>query len=146
MDPHVEKLTTPEECDQFILNVAEEYPALAMEARRKAVALRASQAGATTEAEREALEAVYAYEAVRTQPGGKKFRATRTWQMIKRHGIIKAIERAVDRDDDPTGYSALLAMNMKDLSFEAVVVRRPTTFSTAVVDRCKRRLSQHESA
>src|SRR5688572_11015395 len=125
IDPSVLKLTTPEECDQFAINVAQKHPELAVQARRRGVELRAQQAGAKSEAEREALQAVYAYEAVRTQPGGKRFRASRTWQMIKRHGIIGAVERAVDRDDDPAGYKALVAMNMKDLSFEAVVVRHP---------------------
>jgi hypothetical protein len=145
MDPHVARLTTPEECDQFVINVVEKHPELALEAKRRAVELRALAAGAKTEVEREALEAVYAYEDVRTKPGGKKFRATRTWQMIKRHGIISAIERAVDRDEDPTGYQALAAMNMRDKSFEAVVVRHPGVFSPDVVQRCRSRLSGYES-
>ena len=40
MDETVRRLTTPEECEQFIKNVQEQYPALAIEARRKAVELR----------------------------------------------------------------------------------------------------------
>ena len=42
MDETVRRLTTPEECEQFIKNVQERYPALAIEARRKAVELRAA--------------------------------------------------------------------------------------------------------
>ncbi|MCJ7784847.1 MAG: hypothetical protein MUP41_13020 [Desulfobacterales bacterium] len=62
MDETVRRLTTPEECEQIIKNVQEQYPALAVEARRRAVELRAAAHGAQTAAEREALRAVYAYE------------------------------------------------------------------------------------
>jgi hypothetical protein len=65
--------------------------------------------------EREALEAVYAYERVISKKRGKKVSASRTWQMIKRHGIIEAMERVVNRDDDATGYVALAEMGMLDL-------------------------------
>ena len=62
MDETVRRLTTPEECEQFIKNVQERYPGLAIEARRKAVELRAAAHGAQTAAEKEALRAVYAHE------------------------------------------------------------------------------------
>jgi plasmid stability protein len=51
-------------------------PDLARAARRRAVQLRAAAHGATTTAEREALEAVYAYERVLSQNRGKKTRAS----------------------------------------------------------------------
>jgi hypothetical protein len=75
MDPHIAKLTTPEECEQFAINVSETEPTLALAAKRRAVELRAQKAGAKTDAEREALEAVYAYEAVLAERKGKKVRA-----------------------------------------------------------------------
>jgi hypothetical protein len=144
MHPNVARLTTPEECEQFAINVAEKYPDLALEAKRRAVELRAQQAGVKTDVEREALEAVYAYEAVLSEQKGKRIRASRTWQMIKRHGIIGAMERAVDRDDDPSGYKALVAMGMEDLSFEAVVLRHPSVFSPEAIAHCKKRLADYK--
>jgi hypothetical protein len=66
--------------------------------------------------------------------------------MIERHGIIGAVVRAVDRDDDPSGYTALSAMGMTDRSFESVVVRHPTVFGADVVARCQERLARYQQA
>jgi hypothetical protein len=145
MDQRIARLTTPEECEQFILNVGKTDPDLALIARRRAVQLRAEQAGAKTDAEREAFEAVYAYEAVLAEQQGKKVRASRTRQMITRHGIIEAVERAVRRNDDPSGYKTLASIGMADLSFEAVVLRHPTVFSSNAVAHSRRRLAEREA-
>ena len=85
--------------------------------------------GATTTAEREALQAVYAYERVLCEKHGKTVHSSRTWQMIKRHGIITAVERAVNRKDVTPDYTALVEMGMSDFAFEAVVCRHPSVFS-----------------
>lgn len=142
MDEKVARLKTPEDCDQFALNVAKESPELAQQARRRAVELRAALHGATTVAEHQALQAVYAYERVLTDKRGKTVRATRTWQMIKRYGIIAAVERAVNRTEVTTGYMALVEMGMQDLAFEAVVCRHPTVFSAEAVQRSWDRLKE----
>lgn len=78
MDQKVLRLRTPEDCESFATNVEAKYPALAQEARRRAVELRAHNFGAKSEAEREALQAVYAYEEVLCRKNGKKTRASRT--------------------------------------------------------------------
>ena len=146
MDERVARLKTPDECEQFALNVQSRLPDLARAARRRAVQLRAAAHGATSAVEREALEAVYAYERVLSQKRGKKIRASRTWQMIKRHGIVGAVERAVSRSDDPAGSTALVEMGMQDLSFEAVVVRHPEVFSREAVSRSTDRLREWTAA
>lgn len=110
MDEMIAKFKTPESCEQFAINVEERSPERALEARRRAVELRAEAHGATTAAEREALEAVYAYERVLSQKRGKKTRASRTWQMIERRGIIEAVERVVTARDDATGFKLLIEM------------------------------------
>ncbi|MFC1461736.1 hypothetical protein ACFLQR_04380, partial [Verrucomicrobiota bacterium] len=91
MNELVARLKTPEECEQFAINVQNRLPELAQAARRRGVEFRAALHGATTAAEREALQAVYAYERVLCEKRGKTVRASRTWQMIKRHGIITAV-------------------------------------------------------
>jgi hypothetical protein len=146
MDETVRRLKTPEECEQFIKNVQEKYPALAVEARRRAVEMRAAAHGAQTAAERESLQAVYAYEEVLSAKRGRKTRASRTWQMIKRHGIIPAVERAVNRKDETLGYTTLIEMNMQDFAFEAVVLRYPDLFSPATIDRAKTRMDESKHA
>src|SRR5882672_9281909 len=121
-DERVARLKTPQECEQFAINVeARGKPELALSARRRAVELLALSHNANGAAEREALEAVYAYERVLSGNRGKKIRATRTWQMIAKLGIIAAVERVVSRPSEAKGYTALVKMGMEDKAFEAVV-------------------------
>jgi uncharacterized protein YecA (UPF0149 family) len=142
MDERVTRLRTPEECEQFILNVADRFSELVREAHRRAVELRAEAHGAKSAVELESLRAVYAYEKALSQTRGKTVRAVRTWQMIKRHGIIKAVEKAVDRRQTTAGYKVLVAMGMKDLLFEAVVCRHPEVFSPSALKRSQERLKE----
>jgi len=93
MDERVTRCETPEECEQFAINVQNRLPELAQSARRRAIELRAALYGAATASEQEAIQAVYAYERVLSEKRGKTVRASRTWQMIKRHGIIPAVEK-----------------------------------------------------
>jgi hypothetical protein len=142
-DDPIAKLKTPEDCEQFAINVEERgKPELALAARRKAIELRAAKHGASTAAEREALEAVYAYERVLFRKHGRNTRASRTWRMIERRGIIPAVEHVVTRRDESTGYTALVEMGMQDKAFEAVVLRYPQVFSAEAVRRSKERLAK----
>lgn len=140
MDERVTRLKTPEECEQFALNVQSRLPELARVARRRAVELRAAAHGATTIAEREALEAIYAYERVLYNRHGRNIRASRTWQMIKHHGIIAAVEQVVKRKADSVGYKSLVEMGMQDLAFEVVVLRHPEVFSQEAIAQASERL------
>jgi hypothetical protein len=143
MDDTIANLKTPEECEQFAINVEERGKReLAVAARRRAVELRAAAHGASTAAEREALEAVYAYERVLSSRHGRKTRASRTWQMIERRGIIPAVEHVVTRTAESTGYTALVQMGMQDKAFESVVLRHPDVFSPDAVRRSKERLDR----
>jgi len=144
MDELIAKLKTPEECIVFEKNVTERgRPDLALAARKRAVELRALQHGAATDVERECLEAVFAYEQVLSAKNGKKTRASRTWPMIERYGIIEAVERAVNRKDETMGYTALLEMGLESYAFEAVILRHPNSFSPSVVQRSQERVNLH---
>lgn len=143
VDESIAKLTTPASCEQFALNVeASGKHELALRARRRAVELRAAEHGAVNQAEREALEAVYAYERVLSAHKGRGTRASRTWQMIERHGIINAVERVVARSAESAGYAMLVNMGLQDMAFEAVVLRHPELFSVEAVRRSRQRLDE----
>lgn len=139
-DERVTRLKTPAECEQFAINVAGRLPELARAAKRRSVELKAAEHGASADVEREALEAVYAYERVLSERRGKTVRASRTWQMIKRHGIIGAVERAVDRKDTTPAYQMLIDLGMQDFAFEAVILRHPTVFSETAIERSRERM------
>jgi len=142
MNDIISKLRTPEECAIFEKNVTERgHPDLALAARRRAIELRAQAHGATTAAERECLEAVYAYERVLSERRRRRTPASRTWQMIKRHGIIGAAERAVTRPIETSGYRALVEMGLEQYAFEAVILRHPEVFSAEAVEHSRSRLS-----
>lgn len=140
MDAVLKRLTTAEECERYANNVQRDDPDLAIEARRRAVELRAEAYGATTQAEQEALRAVYAYEEGLSRKRGRKTRASRTWQMIERHGILGAVERAVNRKDVTAGFAVLREMGMEDFAFELVVIRHSQLFSAAALERSKSRV------
>jgi len=53
---------------------------------RRAVQHRAQTRTPANDAEREAYEAVYAYEEARSKQKGKTIRASRTWPMVDEYG------------------------------------------------------------
>jgi hypothetical protein len=65
--------------------------------------------------------------------------------MIKRHGILNAAERAVNRDQETAGYKALIEMGLQEFAFEAVILRHPDLFSPDVVAISKLRLQEWEA-
>lgn len=141
-DPRVMRLKTPEDCEAFALNVVAKYPDLAKQARRRGVQLRAARYGAKTEAEMESVQAVFAFEEVRSQMRGKRVRASRTWQAIKRDGILPTVEKVVARARETEAYEALMEAGMSDYTFEAVVVRHPDSFSAQALGQARARLDR----
>lgn len=143
MDERVKNLKNPDQCEIFSRNATNlDRPDLADQARLRAVQLRAEDYGADTEAENEALQAVFAYEEVLTKKNGKRTRASRTWQMIKRHGIIHGVEKAVNREAESQSYTTLVEMGLQDCAFEAVILRHPDLFSDDAVKTSEKRLSE----
>lgn len=142
----IAQLPDVDSCERFARNAAERRrDDLCQLAYQRAIELGAKSHGETTIVERECLKAVYAYERVRTQKNGRTTRATRTWQMIDRHGILRAVERVVKRPQDATGYSTLVEMGMQELAFEAVVLRHPSSFSDETIKRSRQRLERLKS-
>jgi hypothetical protein len=143
-DP-VGHLDTPEACEQFARNVeVRGKPDLAVAARRRAVELRAASHSAISGAERDALQAVYAYERTLYAKHGRAIRASRTWKLIKQRGILPAVEHIVTRNEESLGYTALEQMGMRDMSFEAVILRHPHEFSPEAIRKSKERLGEVE--
>ncbi len=141
MDPFILKLDSPERCEQYARNIQVRDPKNAEIALRRAVELRAEQYHATSPAERECVQAVYAYERAMWKQRGKPVKASRTWQMIKRRGIIPAVEYIVNKPEEFPGYTILVEMGMRDMAFEAVVLRHPQHFSEQAIAASQLRLA-----
>lgn len=147
MDERIKKIDSPEKCEIFAKNAIQRGRLdLAQEALLRATELKAETYGAATKAEKEALQAIYAYEETLKLKNGKRTRATRTWQMIERHGIIESVNRAVCRPTETQGYKALLSMGLGNFAFEAVILRYPEVFSPDAVQISKDRLAAWEGA
>jgi hypothetical protein len=147
MDERILSLRTPDECTKFARNAVRlGRPDLAEEALVRSIQLKAEEYGADTSAEKEALQAVYAYEEVLSKKNGKRTTASRTWQMIRRHGIIEGVERAVNRDDVTQDYTDLVEMGLGEHAFESVILRHPAEFSEAAVEKSKQRLTEWKTA
>lgn len=143
MDDRVKKLDTPEKCEIFAKNaLLKDREDLVKQAKERAIVLKAEAYGAKTLAEKEAIKAVYAYEKVLSTNNGKKTRASRTWPMIQKYGIINAVERIVNRKAETKGYTALLKMGLEAYAFEAVILRYPELFSDSAVEISRQRMSE----
>jgi hypothetical protein len=92
----------------------------------------------------EALRAVYAYEEVLAGRHGKRLPASKTWQLIRRHGVLETVEIIVNRDTQPEVFTAVFAalaeMDMLDYAFESVVLRYPHIFKPHTVQRAREHL------
>lgn len=143
MDPRIARLKTAKDCKNFATNALERgFPELAIEARERAVQLRAEAHGATTPVEKECLEAIYAFEEVKSEENGRRTKASRTWQIIKRLGIIPAVERIVTKREVSAGFTALAEIGLKEYAFEAVVLRHPESFSIEAQEISRQRLEE----
>jgi hypothetical protein len=117
----VERIKEPELCYVFARNAIKRgHPELALEAYRRAVDLRAEQHGADTEAEFAAVRAIYAYEEALGYIKGKRTRATGTWQMVNRNGLLAAIQKRLQSRSGEDVGPVLKELGMEDYSFEAV--------------------------
>ncbi len=125
----VMRIKEPELCYVFARNANRKgHPELALQAYRRAVDLRAEKAGANCEVELAALRAVFAYEEALSFSKGKRTRATGTWQMIGRHGLLPAICKRLHSGTDAALAQVLKELGMEDYSFAAVYQAYPDAF------------------
>lgn len=66
--------------------------------------------------------------------------------MVERHGIIEAVERAVNRSHETQGYSSLVEMGLQEFAFEAVILRHRDLFSEPAVTTSEERMSKWRNA
>ena len=146
MDPRIEKLKTPKDCEAFIVNARERgRDDLVKEAYQRMVALRTDAYGPKSPLERQCVEAIYAYEEVLSARAGRRISATKTWQIVRQSGPFTAIDKAVGRKEDETVYPALVAMGLERFAFEAIVSQHPNEFSFEAVEQSRARVARRQS-
>ena len=115
------RIKKPELCYVFADNAVKRgHEDLALQAYRRAVDLRAEQHEVETEAERLALKAFYAYEEALSHGQRKRKRATGTWQMVNKIGILPTLDKRMNSKDAAEVLPKLKALKLEDYSFQAV--------------------------
>jgi hypothetical protein len=142
MEELINTLKDPDECQRL----ADVFSELSIKARLRSVYLRAKLHGYRTGVALELARAIYAYEDNLSLKNKRKTHASRTWQMVKRYGIVKAAEKAVNRPVEAMGYRLLVERGMKDLIFENIIKKFPKEFSPDTVKLAKSRLEELENA
>ena len=126
----VMRIKDPELCYVFAKNATNRgHPELALEAYRRAVDLRAEAHDATSDVELAALRAIYAYEEALSFSKGKRTRATGTWQMVSRSGVLAALAKRMQSRNGEDMVPVLKELGMEDYAFEAVYKTYPEAFA-----------------
>jgi hypothetical protein len=129
MDELVTRIKEPELCYVFAKNARRNgRPELAMQAHRHAVDLRTLQHEVNSKAEAAALRAIYAYEEALSFSRGKRTRATGTWQLVNRHGVLPAVHKRLHSRNGQDVQPVLDELGMADYSFSAVHAAYPEAF------------------
>ena len=125
----VKRIKQPELCYVFAKNAKRNgHPELALQAYRHAVDLRAEQHEAANDAEAAAIRAIYAYEEALSYSKGKRTRATGTWQLVNRHGVLPALSKRLLSSAGDDVQPVLKELGMEDYSFRAVAEAYPDAF------------------
>ena len=115
------RIKKPELCYVFAENaIRRGHDELALEAYRRAVDLRAEGHDGVTDAERLALKSFYAYEEAISYGQRKRKRATGTWQMVKKAGILPTLKKRISSRSSVEVAEVLKTLKMEDYSFDAV--------------------------
>jgi len=127
----VARIKDPQLCYVFARNATRNgHPELALEAYRHAVDLRAQQHSVDTQAEAAALRAIYAYEEALSYSRGKRTRATGTWQLVNRLGVLPAVKKRLQSRNGDEVAPVLDRLGMADYSFSAVHAAYPEAFES----------------
>ena len=125
----VTRINEPQLCYVFAKNATRNgHPELALEAYRRAVDLRTQQHEVECQAEAAALRAIYAYEEALSYTRGKRTRATGTWQLVNRHGVLSAVRKRLQSRTGEDLTTVLAELGMSDYSFGAVQEAYPDAF------------------
>jgi hypothetical protein len=126
------RIKEPELCYVFARNATRQgHPELAQQAYRRAVDLRAQGHNTDDEVELAAVRAIYAYEEALSYTRGKRTRATGTWQMASRQGVISAVGKRLESRSGEDLTPVLKELGMEDYSFTAVRDAYPEAFAQA---------------
>ena len=95
--------------------------------------LMANEFDPQSDAERDCMVALAAYELVLEAKHGKKVKATYLRKSILQKGIIEAISSSILKGESTSGLNTLFQMGKAALAFENVVLKHSNSFTETVV-------------
>ncbi len=107
--------------------------------------LMADQFEPQSDAERDCMVALAAYEQVLEAKHGRKVKATYIRRSLLKNGVIEAISSSVLKGENTSGFNTLLVMGKSSFSFEQVVLKYPDIFEHEVVSAAQNTLKKVES-
>jgi hypothetical protein len=126
------RINDPEKCYVFARNATRNgHPELALQVHRRAVDLRAAEYEVTSDVEHAAVRAIFAYEEALGFAKGKRTRATGTWQLVNRSGLLAAVAKRLASRGGEDVSATLKELGMEDYSFEAVCAAYPEAFESS---------------
>src|SRR5262245_45303789 len=87
------------------------------------------------------IAALCFYERFRSQQQRKPYRASRTWPMFSRYGILHTAERLIMKPGRRSGFHRLKEAGLSEWTFEFIVVHNDHLFAPATVQCARERLA-----
>ncbi|MFT4793817.1 MAG: hypothetical protein ACI9ZM_001972 [Paracoccaceae bacterium] len=85
---------------------------------------------------------IAAVEQTLLEERGKAVRATRTRQMVRKHGVIGTLGKLVTAKADDDGFDQIMARDLPELTGEAVVIKHSSAFEPEIIAAARARLAR----
>lgn len=93
--------------------------------------------------ERRFWEIISVFEEMLTRKNGRKTRASRTREKVKRVGVVKTLDDIAASARPTDGFRSLVDAGLSEYLFEYLVLQYPDRFQPRAVTRAMERLAEH---